>query len=102
MIGAYSVNSSTLDLFIMLLFGALGYLMRKFGYEGAPLILAFVLGPIMEQALRQSLLISKGDFMIFITRPISVVTLGVACLLLLSTVLPYVKKRRLEYKKMEE
>ena len=102
LIGAYSVNSSTLDLFLMILFGTMGYLMKKFGYEGAPLILAFVLGPIMEQALRQSLLISKGSFMIFVTRPISGVTLGIACLLLLSTVLPYVKKRRMEYKELEE
>ena len=51
------------DLKLMLLFGVVGYLMRKFRYEGAPLILAYVLGPLMEQALRQSLLISDGSFM---------------------------------------
>jgi putative tricarboxylic transport membrane protein len=101
LIGAYSVNSSSLDLFVMLLFGTLGYLMRKFAYEGAPLILAFVLGPILEQALRQSLLISKGSFMIFITRPISGITLGVAFLLLVSAIVPYVKKRRRELAEME-
>jgi putative tricarboxylic transport membrane protein len=102
LIGAYSVNGSTVDIFVMVLFGVVGYLMRKFGYEGAPLILAFVLGPILEQALRQSLLISKGRFMIFLSRPISCITLGIAALLLLSTVLPYVKQRRTEYKRMKE
>ncbi len=102
LIGAYSVNSSTLDLFVMLLFGTLGYLMRKFDYEGAPLILAFVLGPILEQALRQSLLISKGSFMIFITRPISGITLGVAFLLLVSAIVPYVKKRRRELQRWRD
>jgi putative tricarboxylic transport membrane protein len=86
----------------MLLFGTLGYLMRKFGYEGAPLILAFVLGPIMEQSLRQTLLISKGSFVIFVTHPISGVTLGVAFLLLLSSLLPYIRKRRQEYGELEE
>lgn len=102
LIGAYSINNSMVDIYVMILFGVVGYLMRKFGYEGAPLILAFVLGPILEQALRQSLLISKGSFMIFITRPISGITLLIAGLLLLSTVLPYAKKRLAEYKKLKE
>jgi putative tricarboxylic transport membrane protein len=75
----------------MILFGGVGYLMRKFGYEGAPLILAFVLGPLLEQNLRRSLLISGGSFVVFVTRPISAVLLGVALILLLSTILPYIK-----------
>jgi putative tricarboxylic transport membrane protein len=102
LIGAYSLNNSTVDIFVMILFGIVGYFMRKFGYEGPPLILAFVLGPILEQALRQSLLISKGSFMIFITRPISAITLIIAGLLLLSTVFPYMKRRRMEYKDLKE
>ena len=102
LIGAYSLNNSTVDIFVMILFGIVGYLMRKFGYEGPPLILAFVLGPIMEQALRQSLLISKGSFMIFVTRPISAITLIIAGLLLLSTVFPYMKKRRMKCKDLKE
>jgi len=102
LIGAYSINNSNVDIYVMILFGIVGYLMRKFGYEGAPLILAFVLGPILEQALRQSLLISKGSFAIFVTRPISGVTLLIAALLLLSTVLPYMKKRRMEFKELKE
>jgi len=79
------VNNSNFDLYVMLLFGALGYLMRKFGYEAAPLVLAYVLGPMLEQALRQSLLMSKGRFSIFVARPISAVALGVAFVLFLST-----------------
>ena len=102
LIGAYSVNNSIFDLYLMIFFGAAGYLMRKFGYECAPLILAFILGPMLEQNLRQSLLISKGSFMIFFTRPISGVALGFAFLLLLSNILPYIKKRRQEYEEFEE
>lgn len=102
LIGAYSVSNSTFDLYIMILFGTVGYLMRKFRYEGAPLVLAFVMGPMLEQALRQSLLISGGSFMIFISRPISAVTFGVAFLLLLSNVFPFIKKRRKEYEGFKE
>jgi putative tricarboxylic transport membrane protein len=63
--------------------GILGYLMKKFDYEGAPLILAMVLGPMMENALRQSLMISRGNFLIFFTRPISLILFGTAIILLL-------------------
>jgi putative tricarboxylic transport membrane protein len=102
LIGAYSINSSTFDLLLMIIFGSLGYLMRKFNYEGAPLILAFVLCPMLEQSLRQSLLISKGSFMIFITRPISAVALSFAFLLLLSNLFPYLKRKRKEYDEFKE
>jgi putative tricarboxylic transport membrane protein len=102
LIGAYSVSHSTFDLYLMILFGAVGYLMRKFGYESAPLVLAFVLGPMLEQSLRQSLLISGGSFAIFVTRPISGLALGAALLLLLSNCVPYVRRYRGEYEKFEE
>ena len=102
LIGAYSVNNSIFDLYVMIFFGGVGYLMRKFGYEAAPLVLAFVIGPVLEQALRQSLLISGGSLLIFITKPISAIALGIACLLLLSNLLPYFKKYREEYEKFEE
>jgi putative tricarboxylic transport membrane protein len=102
LIGAYSVTNSIFDVSLMIFFGGVGYLMRKFGYEGAPLVLAFVMGPLLEQNLRQALLISGGSFAIFITRPISGVTLGIAFLLLLSNIFPYIKRRRQEYKKFEE
>ncbi len=102
LIGTYSVNNSTLDLFVMVLFGIVGYFMRKIGYEGAPLILAFILGPILEQALRQSLLMSRGSFMVFVDRPISAVLLAIAFLLLFSALLPFVKKRRAAYGELQE
>ncbi len=102
LIGAYSVTNSTFDVLLMVFFGGVGYLMRKFGYEAAPLVLAFVMGPLLELNLRQSLLISGGSFAIFITRPISGVTLGIAFLLLLSNIFPYIKRRRQEYEKFEE
>jgi putative tricarboxylic transport membrane protein len=70
---------------VMIFFGVLGYFFRKFGYEAAPLIMAFILGPMMENSLRQSLLMSQGDFSIFFTRIISVVCLGLSLLLLFSS-----------------
>jgi putative tricarboxylic transport membrane protein len=102
LIGAYSIHNVIFDLYVMIFFGAVGWIMRKFGYEGAPLILAYVLGPMLEQALRQSLLISQGSFMIFISRPISGVALGIAFLLLLSNLLPFFKKRRRQYEEFKE
>jgi len=92
-VGVYSIDSSILDLRVMMFFGVVGYLMRRCGYEAPPLILAYVLGPGMEQALRQSLILSNGDFAIFVTRPISAVCLGVAGLLIVLAALP--KKKRL-------
>jgi len=73
--GMYSVNNFMLDLWVMLGCGALGYLMRKWAYEGAPLLLALVLGPKLEVAFRQSLMISHGAFNIFVERPVSLVFL---------------------------
>jgi putative tricarboxylic transport membrane protein len=101
LIGAYSVNASRADLILMTFFGMMGYLMRKFKYEAAALVLGFVLGPMMERSLRQALLISDGSFMTFINRPISGITLGVAFLLLLSNISPYFKKRRNKYEEFK-
>jgi putative tricarboxylic transport membrane protein len=78
----------------MIAFGGLGYLMKKFEYEGAPLVLAFVLGPMLEHALRQSLVISNGSFAIFFSRPISLAGLSVAILLVISPLIPWLSKRR--------
>ena len=101
-IGVYGVSSSSFDLLVMVVFGAFGYLMRKFGYEAAPLILACVLGPMAETAFRQSMILSRGSMKIFVTSPISAVALGIAFLLLFSTVLPAVKKWVLKYREFEE
>jgi putative tricarboxylic transport membrane protein len=73
--GQYTVNNSVFDIWMMILFGAMGFLMRKWAYEGAPLLLALVLGPKLEVAFRQALMISHGDFGIFINRPVSLVFL---------------------------
>jgi len=101
-IGTFSINSSLFDLGLMVFFGAIGYLLRKFRYEPAPLILAIVLGPMLENALRHSLIISHGNFMIFINRPISATLLGVGCLLLLSSLVPRLRKYRRKYEPIGE
>jgi putative tricarboxylic transport membrane protein len=94
LIGVYSVNNVVFDIYIMLLFGIMGYLMKKFGYEGAPLVLAFVLGPLMENNLRKSLIISQGDFSIFFVRPLAAASLILALFLLSSPLLPGLGKKR--------
>jgi putative tricarboxylic transport membrane protein len=91
LIGAYSLQNNAGDVVLMLVFGVVGYLMRKFQYDGAPLILAAVLGPLLEEAFRQSLMLSHGDFSIFVSRPISLSFLAVAVILL---VIPVITKRR--------
>ncbi len=75
LIGVFSVNNAVADIYMMVIFGVFGYLMQKFGFEPAPLVLAYVLSPMLETALRQSLNISGGSFTIFFTRPISVICL---------------------------
>ncbi len=93
LIGCYSLNNNVVEIMIMILFGVVGFLMKKFGYEGAPLILAFVLSPLMENALRQSLIMSRGSFSIFFTRPIALTFLLAALFLLISPLIPGFKKR---------
>jgi len=83
-IGCYSLNYSLVEVSIMILCGVVGYLMKKLKYEAAPLILAFVLCPMLENALRQSLIMSRGSFSIFFTRSISLAFLVIAFLLLIS------------------
>jgi putative tricarboxylic transport membrane protein len=94
LIGAYVINNSAVDVAIMFIFGVVGYFMRKFEYEPAPLVLAYVLAPMLENALRQSLILSSGSFGIFINRPISAGCLIVAAVLLLSSLLPMIRKKR--------
>ena len=94
LIGGYTVDNKIFDVYMMTLFGFVGYIMRKFKYEAAPLVLAYVLGPMFEDALRQSLTISGGNVLIFVSRPISGVTLAITALLLLSPLIPKVRKKR--------
>jgi putative tricarboxylic transport membrane protein len=93
-VGVFSSNAAVFDVFVMMLFGAIGYLMRKFGYEPAPLVLAFVLGPLLESNLRRALILSHGDFTTFIERPISAACLGLAAAVLIVPLLPALARRR--------
>jgi putative tricarboxylic transport membrane protein len=91
LIGSYSIGNNTGDVIIMLIFGILGYLMKKFGYDGAPMVLGLVLGPMLEESFRESLMLSRGDFSIFISRPVSIGFLVVAFLLL---IIPIITQRK--------
>jgi putative tricarboxylic transport membrane protein len=94
LLGAYAENMETFDVYIMVIFGILGYVCRKFNYEVAPLVLAYVLGPMLEKNLRLALVLSDGSPAIFLKSPISVVALSIAALLLLSSILPSIRKGR--------
>ncbi|MCC6470695.1 MAG: tripartite tricarboxylate transporter permease [Alphaproteobacteria bacterium] len=95
-IGVFSVNSSYVDVLLVALFGLVGYALVKLEFEPAPLLLAFVLGPLFEENLRRAFLISRGDPMIFVERPISLTLLVVAAGLLLVMLLPSVRHTREE------
>ena len=95
-IGVYSINNSVFDVYMMALFGVLGYFFRKVGAEPAPLILAMILGPMAEEYLRRALLLSHGDASVFVTSPLSLITLIAAALLLLSIVSPRFRRVREE------
>jgi TctA family transporter len=95
-IGVYTVNNSVFDVFITAGFGVIGYMFFKFGCEPAPLLLGFVLGPMMEENFRRALLLSRGDFTTFITRPLSLGLLVAAALLVVIVALPAIKKSRQE------
>ena len=93
-IGVYSLNNASLDIWLTVLFGVLGYVFIKLKCEPAPLILAFVLGPLMEENLRRALLISRGDPMVFIERPISAGFLVATVVIVLLMVMPALRSRR--------
>ena len=93
-VGVFCSGNSVFDIVVMIGFGVLGYLFRKFGYEPAPLVLAFVLGPMLENNLRKSLILSQGEFSIFVTRPISLTCLAAAALILLALALPSLSRKR--------
>jgi len=95
-IGIYSVNNAMEDVLFTAFFAFCGYLLIKFGYEPAPLLLGFVLGRLMEEKLRQSLILSRGSFMTFIERPISAILLFIALALLIIASLPSLNKKREE------
>jgi len=93
-IGVYTLNNSTFDVYMTALFALIGYLFYKLGVEPAPLLLGFVLGPMMEENLRRALLLSRGDWTTFVTRPLSSGLLIAAALLIVIVSLPSISKRR--------
>jgi putative tricarboxylic transport membrane protein len=95
-IGAYTINTKPFDLFVMAFFAVFGYVALKLDCEPAPLVLGFVLGPMMEENLRRALLISRGDPMVFLTEPISLAFLVAAVLLLIVIAAPTIRKKREE------
>ncbi|PJI37930.1 tripartite tricarboxylate transporter permease [Ferrovibrio sp.] len=95
-IGVFSLNNSTFDVYLMAIFGVLGYVLSKLDCEPAPLLLGFILGPMMEEYLRRAMVLSRGDAMVFIERPISATMLGLAVIGLIVVLLPSIRKKREE------
>jgi putative tricarboxylic transport membrane protein len=95
-IGVYTVNNNNFDIFMTAIFGVAGYLFFKLGCEAPPLLLGFVLGPMMEENFRRALLLARGDFTTFLTRPLSLGLLIAAAALVVIVALPAVKKTREE------
>ena len=93
-IGVYSLNYNVFDIYVTVAFGFIGYLWSKLGCEGAPLLLGLVLGPMMEENFRRALLLSRGDFVTFVERPLSATLLGLAVLLVVMVALPFIRKKR--------
>ena len=92
-VGVYAVNSSFVDVGIMSVMGVLGYLLRKFDFETAPCVLGVVLAPIIEVSFRQSLAMSNGSYSIFVERPVSVIFLASAVVMILLALKPLIWKK---------
>jgi putative tricarboxylic transport membrane protein len=95
-IGVYSENNNSFEIWMVAIFGVIGYLFYKLGCEPAPLLLGLILGPMMEENLRRTLLLSRGDWSVLVTRPLSASLLVIAALLVLIVLLPSVKAKREE------
>jgi TctA family transporter len=93
-IGIYSVSNSAFDVYLAALFAVVGFLWIKLGFNPAPMLLGFVLGPMLEEHLRRAMLMSQGDASVFVRRPISLVFIIVTVLILLVLVVPAIRKRR--------
>ena len=95
-IGVFSLNNATFDVYLMAGFGVLGYVFRKLDCEPAPMLLGFILGPMMEEYLRRALLIAKGDPTVFATRPVSATMLALSLILLATVLMPAIRRKREE------
>jgi putative tricarboxylic transport membrane protein len=92
-VGAYTVSNTVFDVFVMLLFGAIGYVLRKLDFPLAPIVLTLIMGPPMEKSLRQSLEMSQGDITILVANPISATLLAISAIILFTPMLKYGWKR---------
>src|SRR5690606_27108064 len=95
-IGVFSLNNSEFDVYLMALIGLLGYFSLKLNLEPAPMLLGFIIGPMMEEYLRRALLLSRSDPTVFVTRPISATMLGLALVALILVAIPSLRKKREE------
>ena len=100
-IGVFSLSNSEFDVYLMALFGILGYIFAKIECEPAPMLLAIILGPMMEEHLRRAMLLSRGDPTIFLRRPVSLAILIVAAIALVVAILPAIRAKREEAFKEE-
>jgi TctA family transporter len=95
-IGAYSINNNVFDVFMTIPFAILGYIFKKLDCEPAPMLLGVVLGKLMEEYLRRAMTISRGDWTVFVTRPLSATLLAMAAILLVIVFLPAISRKRQE------
>ena len=95
-IGVFSINNATFDIWLMALFGLFGYICAKLGAEPAPMLLGYIIGPMMEEYLRRALLLSHSDPMVFLRSPISATMLVMAAIALGIVLLPSLRKKREE------
>jgi TctA family transporter len=95
-IGIYSVNTSSFEIYLTALFGIFGFVCIKLGFPPAPMLLGYVLGPMMEENLRRSMLMSGGDATVFVTRPLSAAFIVATVLILVVMVVPAVRERRMQ------
>jgi TctA family transporter len=93
-IGVFSLNNSDFDIHLMALFGFLGYIFAKLDCEPAPMLLGFILGPLMEEYLRRALIIGRGDWSVFVTNPISATMLVLAVVAMAFVLMPAIRKKR--------
>ncbi len=93
-IGVFSLNNAEFDIYMMAIFGVLGYVFAKLKCEPAPMLLGFILGPLMEEYLRRALVLSRGDASVFLTRPISAVMLAMSIIAIIIVLAPAVRKKR--------
>jgi TctA family transporter len=92
--GTYAVSGNPFDLWIMVVFGVIGFVLQRYGYPVAPIVLGLILGPMLETHFRRALIVSRGDYGIFLQRPIAAAILAVAAVYLLAPIVAWLRRRR--------